>query len=48
MDTLLLHTGISLENTNDKSQAKLFYDAVVAKYPNKHSANIAKKRLNSL
>ena len=48
MDTLLLHTGISLENTNDKSQAKLFYDAVVVKYPNKHSANIAKKRLNSL
>jgi TolA-binding protein len=47
MDTLLLHTGISLENTNDKSQAKLFYEAVVAKYPNKHSANIAKKRLNS-
>ncbi|MBN2768744.1 MAG: hypothetical protein JXQ68_06535 [Campylobacterales bacterium] len=48
MDTLLLHTGISLENINDKSQAKLFYEAVIAKYPNKHSANIAKEKLENL
>jgi TolA-binding protein len=48
MDTLLLHTGISLENINETSQAKLFYEAVVAKYPNKHSANIAKEKLRSL
>ena len=33
MDTLLLHTGISLENTDDKSQAKLFMRRLLPNIP---------------
>jgi len=45
IDVLLLHTGISLEKTGDKSQARTFYQNIIANYPNKKSANIAKERL---
>jgi len=29
IDTLLLHTAISLEKTGDKAQAKIFYQTVI-------------------
>ncbi|MDD5406762.1 MAG: hypothetical protein PHE73_07505 [Sulfurovaceae bacterium] len=48
IDILLLHTAISLENTNDKSQAKLFYETIIEKFPIKDSAKIAKKRLDGM
>ncbi|MDD3775147.1 MAG: hypothetical protein PHV08_04205 [Sulfurovaceae bacterium] len=48
IDTLLLHTAISLENTNDKVQAKLFYETIIKKYPAKESAKIAKNKLDGM
>lgn len=45
MDVLLLHTAISLENTQAIKQAKLFYEMVIAKYPASNSATIAQKKL---
>ena len=45
MDTLLLHTGISLENIKDKAQSKLFYETIIKNYPTKDSAKIAKKTI---
>ena len=45
MDTLLLHTGISLEKKGDKKQAKRFFQAIVDGYPDTGSAKIAKKHL---
>ncbi len=48
IDTLLLHTAISLEKTGDKSQAKMFYQTIIEDYPEKKSAKIAKKKLNKL
>ncbi|HHO41807.1 MAG TPA: tetratricopeptide repeat protein [Epsilonproteobacteria bacterium] len=48
MDTLLLHTGIALENTKDNAQAKKFYENIIANYSSKPSASIAKKRLEGL
>jgi len=48
IDTLLLHTAISLEKTGDKSQAKVFYKTIIDGYPEKKSAKIARKKLNKL
>ncbi len=48
IDTLLLHTAISLENTGDLSQAKAFYQTIIDDYPEKKSAKIARKKLNNL
>jgi len=48
IDTLLLHTGISLEKTGDKEQAKAFYENIIETYPGKKSARIAKDRLKKL
>lgn len=45
MDTLLLHTGISLEKRGDKAQAKRFFQAIVDGYPDTGSAKVAKKHL---
>ncbi len=45
MDRLLLHTGISLEKSGDKAQAKSFFQAIVDGYPGTVSAKIAKKHL---
>jgi len=45
MDTLLLHTGISLEKRGDKSQAKRFFQAIVDGYPDTGSAKVAKRHL---
>lgn len=45
MNTLLLHTGISLEKKGDKSQAKRFFQAIVDGYPDTGSAKVAKQHL---
>ncbi|HSR73465.1 MAG TPA: hypothetical protein VLL31_01350 [Sulfurovum sp.] len=48
IDTLLLHTAISLENTGDKGQAKVFYENIIENYAGKKTAKIAKDRLKKL
>lgn len=48
IDTLLLHTAISLENTGDKGQAKIFYQNIVENYAGKKTAEIAQQRLKKL
>jgi len=48
IDTLLLHTAISLEKRGDKSQAKVFYQTIIDGYPEKKSAKIARKKLKKL
>ncbi len=48
IDTLLLHTAISLDRTGEKSQAKIFYKNIIENYPSKKTAKIAKDRLEKL
>ena len=48
IDTLLLHTAVSLENTGDKAQAKVFYENIIANYTGKKTAQIATQRLKKL
>ncbi len=48
IDTLLLHTAVSLDKSGDKSQAKAFYENIIANYKGKKSAKIAKDRLKKL
>jgi len=48
MDTLLLHTAISLDKTGKKSQAKAFYENIIETYPDKKTAKIAQKRVERL
>ncbi len=48
MPTLLLHTAISMEKTGDKKSARMFYDAVLSKYPQSSQADMAKKKLSSI
>jgi TolA-binding protein len=48
IDVLLLHTGISLEKTGQKDQAKLFYQNIVENYSGHRSAQIAKDKLKKL
>lgn len=48
IDTLLLHTAIALENTGEKIQAKVFYDNIIANYPEKKTARIASEKLKKL
>ncbi len=45
MDTLLLHTGISLEKRGEGEQAKRFFQAIIDGYPDTGSAKVAKKHL---
>jgi len=45
MPTLLLHTGISMEKTGQKKQAKNFFRAIIDSYPGTYSAKEAKKHL---
>jgi len=45
MPKLMLHTAISMDNSNDKENAKKFFQAVVLKYPNSSEAQEAKKYL---
>jgi len=48
IDTLLLHTAISLERTGDKTQARAFYQTIIDGYAGKKSAEIAKKMIRKL
>ena len=48
IDTLLLHTAISLEKNGEKAQAKAFYENIIANYEGKKSATIAKQKLKKL
>ena len=48
IDTLLLHTAISLEKTGEKQQAKVFYENIIENYPSKKTATIAKDRVKKL
>lgn len=48
IDTLLLHTAISLEKSGDMGQASIFYENIIANYPAKRSAEIAKEKLKKL
>jgi len=48
IDTLLLHTAISLAKTGEKSQARVFYENIIENYPSKKTASIAKDRLKKL
>ena len=48
MDTLLLHTAISLENKGEKEQAKTFYENIIENYTGKKTASIAKDKLKNL
>lgn len=48
IDTLLLHTAVSLEKSGDKGQAKTFYENIIENYSAKNSAKIAKQRLKKL
>ena len=48
IDTLLLHTAISLEKNGEKDQAKTFYENIIANYSDKKSAKIAKQKLKHL
>jgi TolA-binding protein len=45
MDKLLLHTAISLHKIGKKKQAKSFFNAIVASYPDSASAKEAQKYL---
>ena len=46
--TLLLHSAISFEKTNDKENAINFYSTLVDTYPSSKEAKKAKKQLNKL
>ncbi len=48
IDTLLLHTAVSLEKTGDKGQARAFYENIIENYAGKKTAKIAKERLKKL
>jgi TolA-binding protein len=48
MDTLLLHTAISLDKTGEKQQARIFYENIIENYPGKKTAKIAKDRVKRL
>ncbi|OHD98104.1 MAG: hypothetical protein A3K14_03295 [Sulfurimonas sp. RIFCSPLOWO2_12_FULL_36_74] len=45
MPTLMLHTAISMEKTGDKTNAEIFYDAIITQFPNSTHADSAKKNL---
>jgi TolA-binding protein len=47
IDTLLLHSGISLESTKDNIGAKKFYELIIEKYPERTTAKIAKQHLDN-
>jgi TolA-binding protein len=45
MPSLMLHTAISMDKTGDSSNAKVFYRAIVKKYPDSQEAKKAKQYL---
>jgi len=48
MPTLLLHSAISFEKTNDKDNARSFYSTLIDLYPGSEESKIAKKNLSKL
>jgi TolA-binding protein len=48
MPTLLLHTGNSMEKSNDVTSAKAFYKAIISKYSGSGAANEAQEKLSKL
>ena len=48
IDTLLLHTAISLDKTGEKEQARVFYENIIENYSGKKTAQIAKDRVKKL
>jgi len=48
MPELMLNTAISMDKTKDKKNAKAFFNAVVAKYPDSSQAKSADKYLKSM
>lgn len=48
MPTLLLHSAISFEKTNDMENAKSFYATLIDLYPNASESKIANKNLSKL
>jgi TolA-binding protein len=45
MPTLMLHSAIAMDKTGDTKHAKVFYKAIVSKYPQSKEAKVAKKHL---
>jgi len=45
MPNLMLHTAISMDKTGDKTHAKAFFEAIIAKYPSSAEAAKAKEYL---
>jgi TolA-binding protein len=48
LPVLMLHTAISMDRTGDKANAKVFYSAVITKYPKSSSAKIAHKKIKKI
>ncbi|CAA6801183.1 MAG: TPR repeat containing exported protein; Putative periplasmic protein contains a protein prenylyltransferase domain [uncultured Sulfurovum sp.] len=48
IDTLLLHTAISLDKTGQKEQARIFYENIITNYAGKKTASIARDRVGKL
>ncbi len=48
MPELMLNTAISMDKSNDKKNAKAFYNGVISKYPESSEALSAKKYLKSM
>ncbi len=48
MPSLMLYTGVSMDKTNDKKNAKAFYSGVLKKYPKSSEAKSAQKYLNAI
>ena len=48
MPTLMLRTAFAMQKTGDKTNAKKFYSAVIAKYPDTTESKKAKKYLSQL
>lgn len=46
MPVLMLHTANAMDKTGDKTHAKSFYQAIIAKYPDSKEAQKAKKLLD--
>jgi TolA-binding protein len=48
MPTLLFHTAVSMQKTKDTANAKAFYNAVIAKYPDTKEAALSREKLAKL
>ncbi len=48
MPSLMLYTGVSMDKTGDKKNAKAFYTGLIKKYPKSPEAISAKKYLNKM